>query len=273
MSRSPQVSRHKWYVAGVGLRQDDNEWWLGEPTGGAFNYWWEKDGNVYTDAVFHYFAKNQDAAERLADLRRDELAAGWQPLPPLSHGDELEPDDDHAATDGPPPLHLPHKIASAVVWRLASELVRRHPDRLWVYPEGGGLYDRVTLVDRAGSTSKWLLTMNANGSNSNFESGQTMHWTAVVRDGADPFDWIREAEEMCGLPKPSNPIPSSTPASLVPRLVASFLANQVASRFHWWPSSSDALPREEGWHLQLVEEWCRAHPGREFEVVFLRRHR
>jgi hypothetical protein len=47
-------------------------------------------------------------------------------------------------------LELPHATAQALVWRLAAELTRRYPDRLWVHPEGGemaGIYDNVSVLD------------------------------------------------------------------------------------------------------------------------------
>ena len=162
-------------------------------------------------------------------------------------------------------------MSSAMVWRLASELVRRHPDRLWVHAEGGGMYDRVTVVDLSADLPTWLLTMNAAGSNSLFKSGQMLRWSDAVSDEADPAEWVRQAERLCGLPAPSKPLPPSTPMSLVPRFIAIFLATQLGSRSTWLLKSIDAVAQHAGWHLTMAAEWRRAHPGRDPEMVFLSR--
>lgn len=33
----------QWHVAGAGFRDGPKEWWLGEPPGGSFEYWQEKE--------------------------------------------------------------------------------------------------------------------------------------------------------------------------------------------------------------------------------------
>lgn len=189
----------------------------------------------------------------------------------LAHlGEVDQPDEDE---DGPDhaELYRSHAMSSAMVWRLASELVRRHPDRLWVHAEGGGMYDRVTVVDLSADLPSWLLTMNAAGSNSLFKSGQMLRWSDAVSDEADPAEWVRQAERLCGLPAPSKPLPPSTPMSLVPRFIAIFLATQLGSRSTWLLKSIDAVAQHAGWHLTMAAEWRRAHPGRDPEMVFLSR--
>lgn len=55
-------------------------------------------------------------------------------------------------------LELPHSTAQALIWRLAAELTRRYPDRLWVHPEGGdvmSVYDNVSVLDM-GLPPVWL---------------------------------------------------------------------------------------------------------------------
>ena len=77
----------RWYVAGAGLRDGAEEWWLGEPPGGSFEYRWEKDTNGYNFAVSHYYVCDEEVAAELVERRKLELAAGMPsitvlPMPP-----------------------------------------------------------------------------------------------------------------------------------------------------------------------------------------------
>ena len=47
-----------WRLTGAGLRRGNDEWWL-VPPGGSFEYWWEKDSNGYSYAVFHYYVSSE----------------------------------------------------------------------------------------------------------------------------------------------------------------------------------------------------------------------
>lgn len=280
-------SEDRWYVAGAGLRNGPEDWWL-EPPGGSFEYWWEKDTNGYNYAVFHYYVRDEEVAAELVERRKQELAAGMAPFTVLPMPPEMEhalgiapsspegcgsPGEGEAGEDDShqEDLYRSHAMSSAMVWRLASELVRRHPDRLWIHAEGGGMYDRVTVFDLSVDPPMWLVTMNAAASNSLFKSGQMLRWSGAVSDEADAAEWVRRAERLCGLPAPSKPLPPSTPMSLVPRFIAIFLVLQLGSRFTWLPRSIDALAQYPGWHLTMAREWRRAHPGREPEMVFLNR--
>jgi hypothetical protein len=286
-------SNDRWYVADAGLREGIKEWWLGEPPGGAFEYWWDKATNGYNTAVFHYYVRNEEVAVDLVERRKQELAAGMtsitvQPMPsemeealgiapPSAEGSESVGDGEEAEDGEDAPdvndlsMHRSHAMSSAMVSRLASELVRRHPDRLWVHAEGGGTYDRVTVVDLKADPITWLITMNAAGSNSAFNSGPTLLWSDAVSDEADPAEWVRQAERLCGLAAPPKPLPPSTPMSLVPRFIAIFLATQLGSQARWLPTSIKALDHQRGWHLAMASEYRRTHPGRDSEMVFLSR--
>ena len=163
-----------------------------------------------------------------------------------------------------------HAMSSALVWRLL-ELVRRHPDRLWVQAEGGAMYDRVTLLDLAADPVSWLLTMNAAGTNCAFKSGETLRWTDAVVDGADPAAWVRRVEQLCGLPHRGGPLPPSTPASLAVRFVSIFLLTQLGSRTTWLPRPTGAFDPARGWHAQVSQEWRRVRSGEDSELVYLHR--
>ena len=59
-----------WRLTGAGLRRGNDEWWL-VPPGGSFEYWWEKDSNGYSYAVFHYYVSSEhgSAARGVAQAR------------------------------------------------------------------------------------------------------------------------------------------------------------------------------------------------------------
>ena len=281
-----------WYLAGACLRSEDREWWLDDNPGGGFEYWWEHDGNGYSTATFHYYATNEDAVAQLVGLRREELASGItpypaSPMPPETHSvtdglivqapdgrrsiaeETYEGDGQLVGEDEGHHLNRSHAVSLALVWRLAAELTRRHPTRLWVYPEGGGMYDRVTVVDLAADPVDWVITLNASGSNSSINGGELLSWAAAFLDGADPAEWVREAERLTGLPSATTPLPPSTPASLAVRLVAVFLTLQLGSRKAWSPRSLHHFASDGGWYRDWITTWERASGRSPSELTFL----
>lgn len=142
-------------------------------------------------------------------------------------------DDGSDADEGDSSLEIPHATASALVWRLAAELVRRYPERLWVHPEGGGMYDRVTVFDLAADGgAQPAVIFNALGSGM-WVGDAAPRWTTAFRPGIDRSEWLTALARRAGLPARSHGVPPSTGSGLVARYVAAFLSLQLGAREDW----------------------------------------
>jgi len=166
-------------------------------------------------------------------------------------------------------LELPHATAQALIWRLAAELARRYPDRLWVHPEGGemtGIYDNVSVLD-VSEGARLVTTFNARGSAQALGS-EVRRWTDAYAADADRASWLEEVARVGGLPPRHGRLPRSSPATLVARYVATFLALQVGSRDDWF-ATSPARHDDGGLSIAGMAEWQRSHPEAAPYVVCL----
>ena len=294
-----------WYLAGALLRESGKVTWLNQSMPQepelAWSYWSEKETNGYNYAVFQYWARSRRDAEELVAHRTAELAEGHNPLHGMAKelrvaahakgkGAEApaataEPTDPSAAihetvnsaesdNEWVDPheecerLARSHAVSQALAWRLCSELVRRHPDRLWVTVQGGGLYDRITLVDISMEPPRCLATLNAAGTNSLLHDGSQMLWSDAHANNGDPVAWVRELERRCGLPAPRGDLPRSTPGSLAVRWVSAFLTSQIGGRFKWLTVQEAALDHA-GSGFDRLRAWLRENPRQPQELVLL----
>lgn len=126
-------------------------------------------------------------------------------------------------------------VLEAVSWRLASELVRRHPDStrlIRAFPAHG--YD-LLWIQAASNIEKGDIRLNRNGTiqvHKRFDGrppaedfGAT-EWDAYLR--ADPHDFLLALEASAGLAKPTQ-VPATTPTTLVYRIFAAIASTAVKS--------------------------------------------
>jgi len=168
-------------------------------------------------------------------------------------------------------VEMPFAAADPLTWRLAVELVRRHPEELWIlrtFPLDG-FYDCLSLRNLRDVLSSPSIEINRNGTHVNVgwlgrpdeehEETDLLSWGNAFAVN-DPRDWIREVERAAGLKPPVHGLPPSTRSSLVLRWIAAFLAMQIGSRPRWsawndWaevdfgehPADFDAIPESAAW--------------------------
>jgi hypothetical protein len=129
---------------------------------------------------------------------------------------------------------IDRSVLEAASWRLASELVRRHPrtTRVIHTHPGGGLYDCLTITSPTGDGG--TVHLNRNGTiqvHARFDGRPDEDWEPTDWDDylrADPRDFLDRLERACGLPTPAH-VPSSRPATLTYRLLAALAATAVKS--------------------------------------------
>ena len=117
----------------------------------------------------------------------------------------------------------------ALSWRLASELMRRHPVgvRLIRAHPGGGQYDVLWILDSAGGRGD--IRLNRNGTiqvHGRFDGGDRTDWKPIEWDeyqAADPLVFVQRLEAAAGLPVPSRARPA-TPTTLTYRVLAALAA-------------------------------------------------
>ena len=139
----------------------------------------------------------------------------------------------------PPTIEVPRDAIEALSWRLAAELGRRHPGRLWIahtIPIDGVGYDCLTLWrpgDR-GQIGPPIFQLNRGGTIQihHRHDGQAVdhppRWTWADYLTADPYRFVRTLESAAGLPTPDT-VPATTATTLTWRLVATLLAHAVRS--------------------------------------------
>ena len=127
-------------------------------------------------------------------------------------------------------------VLEAASWRLASELVRRHPasTRLIRAFPGGGQYD-VLWIQATEDIEKGDVRLNRNGTiqvHRRFdgrpakEDWSPTQWDEYLR--ADPHEFLVRLEELAGLPRPTQ-VPATTPTTLAYRILAAIASTAVKS--------------------------------------------
>lgn len=121
-------------------------------------------------------------------------------------------------------------VLEAASWRLASELVRRHPGRVRLirgHP-GGGLSDLLWLLEEGEVDDGGDIRLNRNGTiqilgrfDGNESDWEPTGWDVYLK--SDPRVFLKQLEAAAGLSAPK-PIPASTPISLTLRVLATMAA-------------------------------------------------
>lgn len=126
-------------------------------------------------------------------------------------------------------MELNRTVLEAASWRLASELVRRHPQlRILRTHPGGGMYD-VLVILASEDDSGFRIDLNRNGrihilgsaSGRTGADQEPVEWSDYLC--SDPRDFLVRLERAAGLTSPPN-VPSSTPRSLTYRVLAAVAA-------------------------------------------------
>lgn len=129
---------------------------------------------------------------------------------------------------------IDRSVLEAVSWRLASELMRRHPDtlRLIRAHPGGGLSDCLWLLPINGKGGD--LRLNRNGTIQileRFDGRPADQWRPTDWEeyiGADPREFLHRLEVAAGLPAPPQ-VPPATPVTLTYRVLAAIASTAVKS--------------------------------------------
>ena len=135
-------------------------------------------------------------------------------------------------------MEIHRSVIEAASWRLASELVRRHPDeiRLVRGHPGGGQYD-VLWLRRLGDGNQidpGNVPLNRNGTiqiHGRFDGKEVRDWEPTEWDeylASDPREFLLRLEAAAGLDAPST-TPASTPTTLTYRVLAAVAATAVMS--------------------------------------------
>ena len=135
------------------------------------------------------------------------------------------------------------KLIEAMSWRIASTLLRRHPEllRLVETHPGGGTYDCLSLYNRV-DNDLGDLHLNRGGSATVFrkfdETSDPDHmsqWRTIWPEAAVADDLrlvVEELERLCGLPW-VHKLPRSTAEVLTFRIVSAFLTANAFSSADW----------------------------------------
>lgn len=125
-------------------------------------------------------------------------------------------------------------VLEAASWRLASELVRRHPltTRVLHTHPGGGQYDCLTIASPTATGG--TIQLNRNGSiqvHQRFDDSPDPQWEPTSWDEylrADPRAFLDSLERAAGLPLPRH-VPPSDPMTLAYRVFAGLAATAMKS--------------------------------------------
>lgn len=134
-------------------------------------------------------------------------------------------------------MQLPQPFAEAASWRLAAELVRRHPDDLWVVETHPmtGQYDCLTILERSGDRRfEPIFQLNrmpgGHVTPRSWFSTQTdrANWLDVVFSSDLRREIVVPLERLEGLSVPGE-TPSTTPRSIGARVIATALWTRLAT--------------------------------------------
>jgi len=122
-------------------------------------------------------------------------------------------------------------------WRLATELMRRHPTRFQLIETqpGGGQYDCLSLYDRRAHASGPHFQFNRAGRLHWFERDQTLSWDDFWWDVVGTDDMKRLVERIeawAGIPSPAA-IPPTSAEVLVYRVISALLTTACFGRDSW----------------------------------------
>ena len=135
-------------------------------------------------------------------------------------------------------LEPSRQLIEAASWRLVAEILRRHPHLQVVETHpGGGQYDCLSILlegDASGPDSQ--IALNRFGGVHFFAGADRHHrWPEFWNDhlsASDPARVVREVCAKAGLPAVRR-LPASTPAVVVYRFIAAFMATSVLGRESW----------------------------------------
>lgn len=288
-----------WHVRGALIREPDaqprwvagwvDETWDADPPT-LWTYIVDRDGGngISWEVEFLRIAAAEDASAVAAHFdahyRKEGLYGLIPPQPLIQTIHEPEPveeaeDDQIDSCAEHVHVGMPLAAADALTWRLAVELVRRHPEELWIlrtFPMDG-MYDCLSIRRLPDVLASPTIAFNRLGTHVNVgwlgsadephEETGLMSWGNPYADD-DPRAWIRAVEKAAGLAAPVGGLPPSTRSSLPLRWIGAFLASTAGSRPRWsawndWaeldygdrPTSFDAIPD--------AAEWLRARGTKE----------
>lgn len=132
------------------------------------------------------------------------------------------------------PDWVDRSVLEAASWRLASELVRRHPatTRILRTHPGGGQYDCLTITSPAADGG--TVHLNRNGTiqvHARFDDQRGDEWPPtewIDYLAADPRQFLDRLERASGLPAPAH-VPPSDRTTLTYRLLAALAATGLKS--------------------------------------------
>ncbi len=124
-------------------------------------------------------------------------------------------------------------ILEAASWRLASEIVRRHPTTTHViraHP-GGGQYDLLRILPKPAGLGEIALNRNGTIQILGRFDGQEACWPPTDWDDyfrSEPHSFLLRLEDAAGLPQPPS-VPKATARTLTLRVLAAIAATAVKS--------------------------------------------
>ena len=155
-------------------------------------------------------------------------------------------------------------------WQIATELMRRYPQRLQLFElhPGGGIYDCLSLVDRAAPLDGAAIDLNRNGRAhvlGRFDGvpvrGVEDEALAIWDDPATYADPVAVAEclgRAAGLP-PIRRRPPTTPEVLVYRVITALLEEPPAPNIQW--ECRQGLLDTSGYDGGVRETWFNGLPA------------
>jgi hypothetical protein len=154
------------------------------------------------------------------------------------------------------------QVVIALSWRFGAELIRRYPRRLTlIETHPNGIYDCLTVVDRAGKPAFECIHMNRWGAITIFFGngedtigGQRPTWDEILRadDLRRPLDRLCEQAR---LPHVQHR-PAGSPESVTYRVIAAFLQHAMFGRTSW-----DCRSGFEDEFGEVMTDWFDCFPG------------